>query len=137
MHKFLRGVLLLSIVMTSVSLLHVSSQQRLPVADDSCKPYGDPIRTTGAYYVCTESKYRMGMAEYDELRLTCKENTAHPGARWHLWCQPNESRCGCNKHDVEEGMSTCCGRTAAAHCTDANPGRPGGNGCATWNDEGH
>ncbi len=102
-----------------------------------CSPYGDPVRSTGAYYVCTENKYRIGMAPYDEIRLSCKEDTAHPGAQWHLWCNADENRCGCNKHDVEAGTSTCCGRTAAAHCTDANPGRPGGNGCATWNDEGH
>jgi hypothetical protein len=94
-------------------------------------------RSTDAYNVCTENRYRIGMAPYLELRLVCKANTAHPGAQWHLWCNPDESRCGCNKHDVEAGTSTCCGRTAAAHCTDANPGAPGGNGCATWNDEGH
>jgi hypothetical protein len=111
--------------------------QQVHAQNNPCTPYGDPKRETGAYYVCTENKYRIGMFNYDELRLTCKNDTAHPGMQWHLWLQPDESRAGCNKHDVEAGTSTCCGRTAAAHCTDQNPGAPGGNGCATWNDEGH
>lgn len=115
----------------------IYAPQPVHAQNSACAPYGDPIRSTGAYYVCTENKYRIGMFNYDELRITCKENTAHPGMQWHLWAQPDESRAGCNKHDVEAGMSTCCGRTAAAHCTDKDPGAPGHNGCATWNDEGH
>lgn len=103
-----------------------------------CSPYGDPIRSTGQYHLCTENHQSNGLYE---IRITCKDDTAHPGMKWHLWVamrnyQMDESRAGCNKHDVESGQSTCCGRSVGAHCTDANPGAPGVNGCATWNDEG-
>ena len=105
-----------------------------------CAPYGDPMRATNTYYVCTQAQD--SQSGIYELRITCKDSTAHPGYRWHLWSreinyQIDESHAGCNKHDVYANQSTCCQRAIAAHCTDADPGAPGGNGCATWNDDGH
>ena len=137
--KTLLNILFFTMILLSILCFAKPIYEPHPIyaQDNACQPYGDPVRSTGAYHVCTENKYRTGMFEYDEMRISCKENTAHPGAQWHIWCQPDESRCGCNKHDVEAGTSTCCGRTAAAHCTDRDPGAPGHNGCATWNDEGH
>jgi hypothetical protein len=113
--------------------------QRVAAAGD-CSPYVNPIRSTNTYDVCTQSQDQS--SGIYELRIACNANTAHPGYKWHLWVlernyQIDETRAGCNKHDVYTGSSTCCGRAVAAHCTDANPGAPGGNGCATWNDEGH
>lgn len=111
-------------------------------ASSVCTPLGNPLPASqwsgsNAFYLCKQGAPAANghWGTSTELYIVCNQNTRKAGLKWHIWCNPNGSHCGCNKNDFETTISTngsCCQWSAGDHCTIDGSARPGQNGCASW-----
>jgi hypothetical protein len=137
--RLVLGILACSLF--AVALLSYTSSETL--AAGVCAPYGNPLPNSqykgyNAFYLCSESKldalnsWTTGRVE---LRILCNDSSLRKGWKWHIWCNPDGSSCGCNENDFNKGRPglSCCQWSAGEHCTvngEAYPGDP--KGCAKW-----
>ena len=107
--------------------------------DTPCAPLGDPLeeeakkyRGYNTFYLCKEQIFHSpAWGASAELYITCRPSTHRKGTKWHIWCNSNGSRCGCNREDFNSGERSCCQWSAGDHCTN-DGASPGHNRCAAW-----
>jgi hypothetical protein len=106
----------------------------------ACSERKDDLVGNAMFDVCERHPYNTNIwGNGSELYLKCNSNgrPEKVGMKWHLWCNGDGSRCGCNKNEfTANSPSTCCNWKAGDHC-GLPGGAPGANGCATWTDTGH